>query len=210
MTLMVVVSPTMVLASSGFIANPTSNNNTSTSTGTSDPNYKIYQNLALGFNIKYIKNMTINQGLVNSTGNAPDHFVRFQIPITSPFKEHLRMIISVIPETNFLGQQSNLDQVLGNWLMNYYSANNTIVTNKTKGILNGFPAYKLEIAELVPKVFENITSSLGYDGMPIKYQYQTTYVTFRNGIGYWITFLTYSPFIFNPVENTMIDSFRYN
>lgn len=46
--------------------------------------------------------------------------------------------------------------------------------------------------------------------MPIKYQYQTTYVTFRNGIGYWITFLTYSPYRFSQVEKTMIDSFRYN
>jgi hypothetical protein len=154
--------------------------------------------------------MTINQGLANSTGNAPDHFVRFQIPLGTPFKEHLRMLISIIPETNFIGQQGNLDQVLGNWLMNYYSGNNTIVTNKTKSILNGFPAYKLEIAELVPKVFKNITSSLGYDGMSIKYQYQTTYVTFRNGIGYWIEFRNYSPERFNPVEKTMIDSFRYN
>src|SRR5947209_17679486 len=109
-----------------------------------------------------------------------------------------------------LGQQGNLGEVLGNWLMNYYSGNNTIVTSKTKGMLDGFPAYKLEIAELVPRLFKNITSSLGYDGMPIKYQYQTTYVTFRNGIGYWITFLTYSPSKFNPVEKTMIDSFRYN
>jgi hypothetical protein len=197
-----------IKAAPGFIANPTNNNNTGT--GTTDPNYNTYQNLALGFSIKYLKNMTINQGLVNSTANTPDHNIRFQIPLDNPFKEHLTMVISIIPETNFLGQQGNLDQVLSNWLMNYYSGNNTVVTNKTKGLLNGFPAYKIDSTVLVPKPFKNITSSLGFDGIPITHQYQTTYVTFRGGIGYWITFLTYSQDRFNPVEKTMIDSFRYN
>ena len=46
----------------GFIANPTNNNNTST--GTSDPNYKIYKNLALGFNIKYLKNILLVKDLI--------------------------------------------------------------------------------------------------------------------------------------------------
>jgi hypothetical protein len=43
--IVVTVSPTTVLAINGFIANPTNNN--TTGMGTSDPNYKIYQNLAL-------------------------------------------------------------------------------------------------------------------------------------------------------------------
>ena len=94
--------------------------------------------------------------------------------------------------------------------MNYYSGNDTVVTNKTKGILNGLPAYKIESTVLVPKVFKNVTSSLGFDGKPIIYQYRTTYVTFKDGIGYWIEFFTYSPDRFNPVEKTMIDSLRYN
>ena len=94
--------------------------------------------------------------------------------------------------------------------MNYFSGNNTIVTNKAKGMLNGFPAYKIESIVLVPDVLRNITTSLGFDGKPITHQYQTTYVTFKDGIGYWITFLTYSPERFNPVKKTMIDSFRYN
>jgi hypothetical protein len=112
MVLMIVVtvSPTTVLAISGFIANPTKNNTAGTTI--SDPNYSIYQNLALGFTIKYMKNMTINQELANSTGTAPDHFVRFRMPLVTPFKEHLSMIISIIPETNFLGQQGNLDHTL--------------------------------------------------------------------------------------------------
>jgi hypothetical protein len=42
----------------GFIANPNNNN---TDLRTADPNYNTYQNLALGFNIKYLKNMTIIQ-----------------------------------------------------------------------------------------------------------------------------------------------------
>ncbi|MDP9290222.1 MAG: hypothetical protein M3P08_18790 [Thermoproteota archaeon] len=64
---------------------------------------------------------------------------------------------------------------------------------------------------LVPKEFKNITSGLGFDGKPIIYQYQTLYVrTFRDGIGYWIQFFTYSPDRYNLVEKTTIDSFRYN
>jgi hypothetical protein len=192
----------------GFIANPSNSNNTDLRT--TDPNYNMYPNLALGFSIKYLNNMTINQGLQNSTSNTPNHFVSFNVPLDKPFKEYLAIVISVIPETNFLGQQRSLDQTLRNWLMNYYSGNDTVVTNKTKGILNGFPAYKIESTVLVPKVFKNLTSSLGFDGKPIKYQYRTLYVTFRDGIGYWIQFFTYSPNRFNPVEKTMIDSFRYN
>ena len=61
------VSPTTVLAISGFIANPTDNNNTGT--GTADPNYNTNQNLALGFNIKYLKNMTISERLQNGSFN---------------------------------------------------------------------------------------------------------------------------------------------
>jgi hypothetical protein len=191
----------------GFIPNPSKG---VSDLRTTDPNYNMYQNLALGFNIKYLKNMTINQGFVNSTANTPDHFVRFQIPVVTPFKDHLSMIISVIPETGFLGVPYNLDQAVTHLLMNSYSGNNTIVTNKTKGILNGFPAYKIDSIVIVPKVFKNITSSLGFDGKPITHQYQTLYLTFRNGIGYWIQFYTYSPDRFNPVEKTMTDSFRYN
>jgi hypothetical protein len=94
--------------------------------------------------------------------------------------------------------------------MNYFSGNDIVVTNKTKGLLNGFPAYKIESTVLVPKVFKNVTSSLGFDGKPIIYRFHTFYVTFRNGIGYWIQFVTYSPDRYNPIEKTMIDSFRYN
>jgi hypothetical protein len=192
----------------GFIANPSNNNNTNLRT--TDPNYNLYQNLALGFSVKYLKNMTINQGLRNSTTNTPEHIVRFQIPLNKPYSEHMTVDVSVIPETNFLAQQYSLDQTVRNWLMNYYSGNNTIVTNKTKGILNGFPAYKIEDIVAVPKEFKNITSSIGLDGKPLKYQHRVLYVTFRDGIGYWIEFRNYSPERFNPVEKTMIDSFRYN
>ena len=73
-----------------------------------------------------------------------------------------------------------------------------------------FLATKIESTVLVPKVFKNVTSSLGFDGKPITHQYRTLYVTFRDGIGYWIQFFTYSPSRFNPIEKTMIDSFRYN
>ena len=81
------------------------------------------------------------------------------------------------------------------------------MTSKIQGMLNGFPAYKIEVMALIPKSFKNITSSLGYDGMPIKYEYRTVYVSFKDGIGYWITFFTYSTDRFNPIEKTMIDSF---
>lgn len=151
-----------------------------------------------------------NQRLVNSTANTPDHIVRLQIPLDKPYSEHITVDISVIPETNFLGQQLNLDQNVGNWLMNGYSGNNTIMINKIKGMLNGFPAYKIEDMVLVPKELKNITSSTGLDGKLIKYQHRTLYVTYRDGIGYWIAFFTYSPDRFNPVEKIMIDSFRYN
>jgi hypothetical protein len=191
----------------GFIANPSNNNNTHLRT--TDPNYNMYQNLALGFSIKYLKNMTFAQKQ-NGSGNTLIHVVGFRIPLGKPFKEHLLIVISVIPETNFLGQQYSLDQTVRNELMNYYSGNDTVVTNKTKSILNGFPAYKIESTVLVPKVFKNVTSSLGFDGKPIMYQYRTLYVTFRDGIGYWIQFFTYSPDRYNPIEKTMIDSFRYN
>jgi hypothetical protein len=191
----------------GFIANRSNSNNTDLRS--TDPNYNIYPNLALGFSIKYLKNMTITQ-TQNSSGNTLIHAVTIRIPLGKPFKEHLSMKISVIPETNFLGQQYSLDQTVRNDLMNYLSGNDTVVTNKTKGILNGFPAYKIESTMLVSKVFKNITSSLGFDGKPITHQYQTSYVTFRNGIGYCIAFLTFSPNRFNSVEKTMLDSFRYN
>jgi hypothetical protein len=98
-----------IKAESGFIANPT--NNTTTCTASTDPNYNIYQNLALGFSIKYLKNMTINQGLVNRTANTPDYIVRFQTPLGKPYSEHIAMMVSVIPETNFLGQPYNLNSV---------------------------------------------------------------------------------------------------
>lgn len=62
-------------------------------------------------------------------------------------------------------------------------------------MLNGIPAYEVEETTLVPKSLKNITLSLGFDGIPIKYQYKTTYVSFRDGIGYWIQFYT------NPVDN---------
>lgn len=80
-------------ATAGFIANPA--NTTKPDIGTADPNYNTYQNLALGFSIKYLKNMTINQRLVNSTANTPDHIVRFQIPLNSPYNEHMTVDISV-------------------------------------------------------------------------------------------------------------------
>jgi hypothetical protein len=191
----------------GFIANPT--NTTKPGIGTADPNYNTYQNLALGFSIKYLKNMTITR-TQNGSGNTLIHFVSFHIPLDTPFKKHLAMVVSVMPETNFLGQPFNLDQTLRNVLMNYYSGNDTVVTNKTKGLLNGFPAYKIEGTVLVPKVFKNVTSSLGFDGKPIVNQYRIFYVTFRDGIGYWIQFFTYSPDKYYPVEKKMIDSFRYN
>jgi hypothetical protein len=202
------VSPTTVLAISGFIANPTDNNNTGT--GTADPNYNTYQNLALGFNIKYLKNMTISERLQNGSFNTLVHVVSFHLPLDRPFKEHILMEISIIPETNFLGQQYGLDQTVRNLLTDCCVKDNTTVISKIKGMLNGIPAYKVEQITLVPKSVKNITSSLGFDGIPIKYQYKTTYVSFRDGIGYWIQFYTYSPDRFNPVEKTMIDSFRYN
>jgi hypothetical protein len=191
----------------GFIANPT--NTTKPGIGTPDPNYNTYQNLALGFSIKYLKNMTIIQRQ-NGSGNTLTHFVSLRIPLDKPFKEHITAVISIMPVTNFLGQQYSLDQTVRNALMNYYSGNDTVVTNKTKGLLNGFPAYKIESTVLVPKVFKNVTSSLGFDGKPIIYQYRVLYVTFRDGIGYWIQFFTYSPEWYYPVEKTMVDSFRYN
>src|SRR5712692_4259963 len=91
--------------------------------------------------------------------------------------------------------------------------NNVTVINKVKGTLNGIPAYKVDSLVLVSKVFKNfknITSSLGFDGKPIKYEYRTTYVTFRDGIGYWIAFGSFSQNRYDAAEKTMIDSFRYN
>jgi hypothetical protein len=102
----------------------------------------MYQNLAFGFSIKYLKNMTISQRLENSISNTPEHLVSFRIPLDKPTRERIAMDISIIPETNFLGQQYSLDQTVRNWLMNNYSGNNTMVINKMKGMLNGFSAYK--------------------------------------------------------------------
>jgi hypothetical protein len=176
----------------GFIANPANNNNTST--GTTDPNYKIYRNLALGFNIKYIKNMTISERL-NNTQNI----VTFKTPYGKPSREFMILVVTVIPEINFLGQQYNLDQTVR------YALAACCV-----GTLNGIPAYKVDSLVLVSKAFKNITSSLGFDGNPIKYEYRITYVTFRDGIGYWLAFGSFSQNRYDPVEKTMIDSFRYN
>jgi hypothetical protein len=61
------------------------------------------------------------------------------------------------------------------------------------------------IIGIVPSELKNITSSIGLDGNPLKYQYRSLYETFRDGIDYWIEFRIYS-----LVEKTMIDSFRYN
>ncbi|MGB7956159.1 MAG: hypothetical protein WCF23_19470 [Candidatus Nitrosopolaris sp.] len=126
-------------ATAGFIANPSNSNNTDLRT--TDPNYNMYPNLALGFSIKYLKNMTITQ-TQNGSGNTLIHSVTSHIPLEKPFKEYLAIVVSVMPETNFLGQQNSLDQTVRNNLMNYLSGNDTVVTNKTKGILNGFPGYK--------------------------------------------------------------------
>jgi hypothetical protein len=186
----------------GFIANPTNNN---TVVRTTDPNYNTYHNLALGFSIKYLKNMTISERL-NNTQNI----VTFKTPHGKPIRESITMFITVIPETNFLGQQYNLDQTVRNVLAACCVGNNITVTNKVKGMLNGIPAYKIENTVLVPKVFKNVTSSLGYDGKPITQQYRTAYVTFRDGIGYGISFLSFSQNRYNAIEKTMIDSFRYN
>jgi hypothetical protein len=41
-----------------FIANPTNNTASTTST---DPNYNTYQNLGSGFSIEYLKNMTVSE-----------------------------------------------------------------------------------------------------------------------------------------------------
>jgi hypothetical protein len=192
----------------GFIANPSNNNNTGTRT--SDPNYNTYQNLALGFSIEYPKNMTISERLQNGSFNTLVHVVSFHVPLDKPFKEHIAMEISISPETNFLGQQYSLDQTVRNLLTACCIKDNITVINKIKGMLNGIPAYKVVETALVPKSLKNITSSLGFDGKLIKYEYRTTYVTFRDGIGYWIQFYTYSPDRFNPVQKRMIDSFRYN
>jgi hypothetical protein len=201
--MVIIVSPTTASASSGFITNPTSNN--STGTGTTDPNYNTYQNLALGFNIKYLKNMTVSERL-NNTQNI----VIFKTPNGKPIREGITMFITVIPETNFLGQQYSLDQTVSNALATCCVGDNVTVTNKVKGMLNGIPAYKIENTVLVPKVFKNITSSLRYDGKPITQLYRTGYVTFRDGIGYWISFLSFSQNRYNAIEKTMIDSFRFN
>jgi hypothetical protein len=203
--LLLVLAP---LAHAQFVANPT--NKASATTNTTDPNYNTYQNLGLGFSIKYLKNMTISERLQNNSFNTLVHVVSFHIPLDKPFKEHLAMQISILPEINFLGQQYSLDQTVSNLLAACCVKDNTTVTNKIRGMLNGIPAYKVEEITLVPMSLKNITSSLGFDGMPIKYQYETTYVTFRGGFGYWIQFYTYSPGRYNAVEKTMIDSFRYN
>jgi len=116
--------------------------------------------------------MTISERLQNGSFNTLVHVVSFHVPLDKPFKEHISMEISILPETNFLGLQYSLDQTVSNLLTACCVKDNTTVINKIKGMLNGIPAYRVEEVTLVPKSLKNITSSLGFDGIPIKYQYK--------------------------------------
>lgn len=107
--------------------------------------------------------MTISERLNNT-----HDIVTFKTPYGKPSREYIILVVTVIPEINFLGQQYNLDQTVRYALTACCVGNNVTVVNKVKGTLNGIPAYKVDSLVLVPKAFKNITSSLGFDGNPIK------------------------------------------
>jgi hypothetical protein len=90
----------------------------------------------------------------NSSGNTLIHVVGFRIPLDKPFKERLAIVVSVMPETNFLGQQYNLDQTVRNVLAAGCVGNNITVIDKVKGTLSGLPAYKIDNIVTVPKVLK--------------------------------------------------------
>lgn len=150
----------MLHAESGFVANPT--NNTAGTTAASDPNYSTYQNLGLGFSMKYLKNMTIFEQTDNRSAFSTSHKILFTSPHigSSNFKgiPHLRDIrVLVTPATGAFGIPMSLDDGARQIMLGLAADNSTTITSKTKGSLNSLPAHKIELESMTNPV--NYTST---------------------------------------------------
>jgi PsbP-like protein len=200
--LLLVLAP---LAHAQFVANPT--NKTSATINTADPNYSTYQNLGLGFSIKYFKNMTISEQTDNRSAFATSHKLAFTSPHPLDFKglPHLRDIrILVVPSTGAFGIPMSLDDAARQILLTLVG--NITITSKTKGNLNGLPAYEIKLEGM---------------GNPVNYANTTTtiplhlilYLTVKNQILYGIEFTTFDKNVqsnFIPMVNKLIGTFKYN
>jgi hypothetical protein len=193
------------LSRAEFVANPT--NSTATA---QDPYYNTYQNLGSGFSIKYLKNMTVSEKTDNSSAFRIVHSINFANPHkgTPNFKgipHILRTSILVTTATGILGLPTTLDEITKQVLL--ASANNsTTITGKTKGSLNGFPAYKIEV--------ESTVNPVNYTGTTTKIPtHSILYFTVKDQLLYDIGFTTSDKNIqtnFVPMANKLIGTFKYN
>jgi len=207
--LILVIAPTTAFAAtSGFIANPT---NSTTGTTGSDPNYNIYQNLGSGFSIKYLKNMTVSEKTDNSSAFRIVHNIDFANPHKGsvnfkglPHITHITIIVTTA--TGILGLPTTLDEITKLALLAITADNSTMITGKTKGSLNGLPAYKIETTSTVnPVNFTGTTTKI-----PI---HAILYFTVKDQLLYDIGFTTFDKNIqasFIPMVNKLIGSFQYN
>jgi hypothetical protein len=210
--MLLVASPAVVFAKSdskgsdsGFVANP-SNIPGKNSTGIMDPNYKVYQNLGLGFNMKYLKNMTVSEKRDNSSAFRTARSVDFSVSVGNSKIPLLAAGVLVTQATGMLGIPIGLDDVASQVMLAAVDSGNTTVVSKVKGSLNGLPAYRIEA--VMPS-------------NPVNYTHTTTkiplhsilYLTIKGGLIYTIFFHTFDKNIqtdFMPKVKTMIGSFQYN
>jgi len=156
-----------------------------------DPIYNTYQNLALGFSIKYPNNLTVSENT-----SARIHHIEFE---ARPGSHLVGMSVITGPATGPFSLPITLDDFVRQQLMG--QANVTVIS-KTKGVLNDLPDYRIEI------------QSQSYDVTRHAIVLETTvmYVTFNGGTGYIVKFGTFDKnqqTNFIPITNEILNSFQY-
>jgi len=196
------------LSRAEFVANPT--NSTAPGTTRTDPNYNTYQNLGLGFSIKYFKNMTVSEQTDNRSAFRTTHLIYFYNPHVGSgnFKNipHLiRIQVMVTTATGTFGIPLSLDDAARQVMLSLIN-NSTTIISKTKGSLNSLPAYKIEL--------ESMVNAVNFTGSTTKILSHTIlYLTVKSQLLYVIEFITDDKNIqtnFIPMVNKFIDSFQYN
>jgi hypothetical protein len=148
-------------------------------------NYITYQNPALGFSINYPNNMTVSE---NTNTGGPGHTIIFKAKPVVPIIPHLIGILIDV----FRGRQASLDDTVRQALGAAVTIAHATVINKTKVIINGLPAYRIE--SQYPDV------------------HVIGYITINGDTMYNIAFETVDKnpkANFVPIVNTIINSFQY-
>jgi hypothetical protein len=211
--LMLTLSPILmvspVYAQSGFIASPTNSSAFSQEKST-DPIYNTYHNLALGFSIEYLKNMTLSQLTDKISAFDAIHFAFFESPHIGSinFKGIPHLVgfkVVVASSTGAFGPPLDVEDAVRHLLL-ALADNSTRAISEARGSLNSLPAYRIEFGRSDnPVNFTRTTAEIPY--------HDVMYVSVKDRILYELEFVTYDKNIqtnFIPTVNRIVDSFQYN